>query len=166
MQIYVAGSHRLSEWDKKEIYQYLEKYAAVNHIHLLAFKSIENEVLRFFLENEALAPRLSIYTLPSLECLPEPFCGAITYLQELGASHQHFYYYDTQIAKTKLELFQEAIIEKMDLVCCFYNGDKPADMIPVDVAKQLGVQSAIYDLPKQKKHLIYRSNGDKIRLVN
>lgn len=163
---FLSGSHTLTDYDKQEIQAYLEKFAPVNHIHLLCYKSIENEVLQFFLKKEHLAPRLSIYTFAPKECLPEPFLSAIDYLERLGSSYQSFGYFDTVIAKPTYEKFLAQIVSKMDLVCCFYNGDKPTDVIPVDVAKAFDVQSMIYDLPKAKKHLLHRASSDKIKLVN
>ncbi|CAM2362658.1 hypothetical protein [Listeria seeligeri] len=166
MQLFLSGSHTLTDYDKQEIESYLEKFVPVNHIHLLCYKSIENEVLQFFLKKEQLAPRLSIYTFAPKECLPEPFLSAIDYLERLGSSYQSFGYFNTIIAKPTYEKFLAQIISKMDLVCCFYNGDKPTDVIPVDVAKTCDVQSMIYDLPKTKKHLLHRTSSDKIKLVN
>ncbi|RZM80085.1 hypothetical protein C1456_01975, partial [Klebsiella pneumoniae] len=99
MQLFLSGSHTLTDYDKQEIQAYLEKFAPVNHIHLLCYKSIENEVLQFFLKKEHLAPRLSIYTFAPKECLPEPFLSTIDYLECLGSSYQSFGYFDTVIAK-------------------------------------------------------------------
>lgn len=43
--------------------------------------------------------------------------------------------------------FVKQIIEDTDLVLCFYNGDKHTSVIPVDVAKDAGIDAVIYDLP-------------------
>ena len=47
----------------------------------------------------------------------------------------------------QLYVFVKQIIEDTDLVLCFYNGDKHTSVIPVDVAKEAGIDAVIYDLP-------------------
>ncbi|WP_239255959.1 hypothetical protein [Listeria ilorinensis] len=166
MQVLLTGSHQLTAFDQAEIQVYLKKYAPQNQIHLLAYKSVENPVLTFFLENEALAPRLFLYTLAKVEVMSEPFKTCFAYLTALGATHQVFGTYKTMLERSVYEHFYEQLIAKMDLVTCFYNGDKTTDLIAVDLAKKAGVQSIIVDLPKTKKHLIHRNELDKFKLIN
>lgn len=47
----------------------------------------------------------------------------------------------------RLYIFVKQIIEDTDLVLCFYNGDKHTSVIPVDIAKEVGIDAVIYDLP-------------------
>ena len=56
------------------------------------------------------------------------------------------------------------IIEDTDLVLCFYNGDKHTSVIPVDIAKEAGIDAVIYDLPglheKQMKKALNKNSYD------
>lgn len=63
--------------------------------------------------------------------------------------------------------FVKQIIEDTDLVLCFYNGDKHTSVIPVDVAKEAGIDAVIYDLPglheKQMKKSFEQKNSYDVK---
>lgn len=56
-------------------------YAHKHKICILCYKSIENEVLRFFIENERLAQNLCFYTLQPLHVLTDEFQEVVDYLK-------------------------------------------------------------------------------------
>ncbi|COH25902.1 Uncharacterised protein [Streptococcus pneumoniae] len=61
--------------------------------------------------------------------------------------------------------FVKQIIEDTDLVLCFYNGDKHTSVIPVDVAKEAGIDAVIYDLPGLHEKQMKKSFEQKIRMM-
>ncbi len=61
--------------------------------------------------------------------------------------------------------FVKQIIEDTDLVLCFYNGDKHTSVIPVDVAKEAGINAVIYDLPGLHEKQMKKSFEQKIRMM-
>lgn len=48
MNIFLCGSNQLTALDQEEIKKFLTDYAHKHKIYILCYKSIENEVLRFF----------------------------------------------------------------------------------------------------------------------
>lgn len=61
--------------------------------------------------------------------------------------------------------FVKQIIEDTDLVLCFYNGDKHTSVIPVDVAKEAGIDAVIYDLPGLHEKQMKKNFEQKIRMM-
>ncbi len=61
--------------------------------------------------------------------------------------------------------FVKQIIEDTDLVLCFYNGDKHTSVIPVDIAKEAGIDAVIYDLPGLHEKQMKKSFEQKIRMM-
>lgn len=66
--------------------KFLIDYAHKHKIYILCYKSIENEVLRFFIENERLAQNLCLYTLQPLHVLTDEFQEVVDYLKNTEQS--------------------------------------------------------------------------------
>lgn len=165
MNIFLCGSNQLTALDRKEIKAFLLDYAHKHKIHILCYKSIENEVLHFFIENEHLAPNLCLYTLQSLHLLTDEFQEAVDYLKAYGAQYITFDYPYDSIYRSEYMSFIKQIVEGSQLVFCFYNGDKHTSVIPVDIAKDAGVDAVIYDLPGLQQNQVKKSFEQKIRMM-
>ncbi|MFD3446016.1 hypothetical protein ACFDTO_15590 [Microbacteriaceae bacterium 4G12] len=165
MNIFLCGSNDLTALDGQEIYNYLSRYAPKHNIHLLCYKSIENEVLRFFVENEELASHLHVYTLQPLHELSHVFRDIMEYLDAQGNNYSSFNYSSTKIYRSRYIDFLKQIFQNIDLVLCFYNGNNHTAVIPVDVAKECKIDALIYDLPGDNKDLARQSLKNKMRVI-
>ena len=70
--------------------KFLTDYAHKHKIYILCYKSIENEVLLFFVENERLAQNLCLYTLQPLQAVTDEFQEIVDYLKSHGAEYVAF----------------------------------------------------------------------------
>ncbi|MGG2066258.1 flagellar motor switch protein FliG [Bacillus sp. S14(2024)] len=165
MNIFLCGSNQLTTLDQTEIKSFLSEYAYKHRIYVLCYKSIENEVLRFFVENERLAPNLYIYTLQPLHVLSDEFQDIVVYLKAQGAQFFSFNHPNEAVYRSEYMFFVKQIIEDTDLVLCFYNGDKHTAVIPVDVAKETGTNAVIFDLPGLQDHPNRTNFEHKIRIM-
>ncbi|MEI4830576.1 flagellar motor switch protein FliG [Bacillus sp. FJAT-53711] len=165
MNIFLCGSNQLTTLDQTEIKNFLSEYAYKHNIYVLCYKSIENEVLRFFVENERLAPNLYIYTLQPLHVLSNEFQDIVTYLKAHGSQFFSFNHPSEAVYRSEYIFFVKQIIENTDLVLCFYNGDKHTAVIPVDVAKEIGTDALIFDLPILQDKQVRTSFEQKIRIM-
>lgn len=106
--------------------------------------------MRFFVSssktNDSLK-NLCLYTLQPLQALTDEFQEVVDYLKKHGAEYVAFDHPSDSIYRSDYMFFVKQIIEDTDLVLCFYNGDKHTSVIPVDVAKDAGIDAVIYDLP-------------------
>ncbi|PHA01941.1 flagellar motor switch protein FliG [Bacillus pseudomycoides] len=165
MNIFLCGSNELTTLDQTEIKNFLSEYAHKHQIYVLCYKSIENEVLRFFVENERLAPNLYIYTLQPLHLLSDEFQDIVAYLKGQGAQFFSFNHPSEAIYRSEYMFFVKQIIEDTDLVLCFYNGDKHTSVIPVDVAKEANTNAVIFDLPGLQDHQERTGFEQKMRIM-
>ncbi len=165
MNIFFCGSHHLTTFDKQEVEECLHKYAPLHNIYVLCHKSLENEVLRFFMENEAYAKNLHLITLHPLDCLPLVYQEIISYLQSLGTEVCSFEHRDIGVYKSKYKEYLKEIFPVIDMVFCMYNGDKVTTVIPIDVAREQGVEAVIYELPKDDLLKSKQGFENKIRVV-
>lgn len=165
MKICLTGSRDLTELDKEEIRKYLERYGWNHEIHVLCDKTVENEVLKFFIENESYAKNLSIYTFQPYRNLPTFLKQPIDFLREMGAEYASFEIEDIQIKRTPYIESQKKIIVQSDLLISFYNGDNPKRLIPVDIAKEMNVDAMMYDLPGHDISKTEKSLEHKVRVV-
>ncbi|HHT7190786.1 TPA: flagellar motor switch protein FliG, partial [Bacillus cereus] len=69
------------------------------------------------------------------------------------------------IYRSDYMFFIKQIIEDIDLVFCFYNGDKHTSVIPIDIAKEVGIDAVIYDLPGLHEKQMKKSFEQKIRMM-
>jgi hypothetical protein len=166
MNIVVTGSQKLSEFDKEEIRNYLELYAENHTIHLMCYRSLEPEVLSFYIKNDHLASQLHLYTFQPLTMLTEALRESIEFLIELGATYQSFENRDIRIKRSFYEdTWRTLIRTKAELVMCFYNKDKATAVIPVDIAKECHVDAMYFDLPGHDEAKLGRSMEEKVRVV-
>ncbi|PEA53485.1 flagellar motor switch protein FliG [Bacillus pseudomycoides] len=165
MNIFLCGSNQLTTLDQAEIKNFLSEYAYKHQIYVLCYKSIENEVLRFFVENERLAPNLSIYTLQPLHLLSDEFQDIVAYLKVQGARFSSFNHPSESIYRSEYKFFVKQIIKETDLVLCFYNGDKHTSVIPVDVAKEARTNAIIFDLPGLENEQSRKNFEQKMRMM-
>lgn len=166
MNIFISGSQQLSDYDKEEIQNYLEMYAERHILHIMCYRSLESEVLSFYLKNEHLAPNLHIYTFQPLSMLTNTLRETITLLVEMGANYRSFECEEIRIKRSFFEnVWRELIRTRAELVMCFYNRDKATAVIPVDIAKECGVDAMYYDLPGLDITKLERSMEEKVRVV-
>lgn len=165
MNLFVCGSNQLTTWDKKTIQKFLTRYASKHSIHVLCYKSIENEVLRFFLEHEELISRLHIYTFHPLENLSNAFQEMIPHLVSLGGHYSSFGYMNASLYRSDYIQYVQILLKNMDLVVCFYNGDTHTSVIPADIAKEHGIDAFICDLPGENRELAHRKFENMLRLL-
>lgn len=165
MNIFLTGSRDLTEIDKNEIYTYLERYGWNHDIHVLCDKSVENEVLKFFIENDSFSKKLHIYTFQPYRMLPSFLKKPIDFLKEKGANYTSFEIEEMNIKRTPYETSVEEILSVADLIISFYNGDNSKRLIPIDVAKEMGIDAMIYDLPGHDENKIEVSMEHKVRVV-
>lgn len=158
MDIALIGPKEITEFDKQEIEGYIEELATdywdettgsmkQNHIHFLAYRSIETEVFSFFIENEHLAERLTIYTFQSFDHLPKNKRMTIQFLIDCGANHVTYDHNDILIKRTMYTYVWKDIIDASDSVISFYDNQKTSLLIPIDIAKSQRKKAYIYSLP-------------------
>lgn len=167
VRIALIGPSELSEFDQKEIEENLEDFLSKgNEIAILAYRSIEIEVFKYFIEHIEQTPLLHIYTFQPFSLLPEKVKASIEFLVENGATYQSFDFEEILIRRTMYVETWKVILEDCDLVVCFYDGEKPTLMIPVDEAKKMQKKSVIYRLPKRDEELFLREAEEKIRIID
>lgn len=173
MKIALIGPSELTEFDKKEIADNIEDFVSKgNEIVLLAYRSIEIEVFKYFVQNideeigaEA-ASRLHIHTFQPLHLLPEKIKAPIEYLREKGASYHSFNFNQALIRRNVYTESWQEILADVDVMVCFYDGEKPTLMIPIDEAKKMGKRAVVYKLPKNNEEHFLLEATEKIKIVD
>ncbi|MCP8968833.1 flagellar motor switch protein FliG [Ectobacillus ponti] len=165
MNIFVCGSSHLSAADQTEIEQFLLRYAPKHQVHVLSYKNIEREVLRFFVQRDHLAPQLHMYSLQPIHTLSPSFQSIVHYLEEQGARYVSFGYAHSSIYRSEYITYLRSVLLGIELVVCFYNGDSHTSVIPVDVAKEMGIDAVIYELPGENAGETHRRLADKLRVI-
>ncbi|MEC2627732.1 flagellar motor switch protein FliG, partial [Bacillus cereus] len=103
--------------------------------------------------------------LQPLQAITDEFQEVVDYLKKHGAEYVAFDHPSDSIYRSHYMFFVKQIIEDTDLVLCFYNGDKHTSVIPVDVAKEAGIDAVIYDLPGLHEKQTKKSFEQKIRMM-
>lgn len=165
MRIALFGPSELTSHDKTEIRNYVEAVIEEHHVSLLAYRSIEREVFKFFVEHEEYASKLTIYTFPELHQLPADMQTTIRYLVGKGAVHKSFYHNELLIRRTPYVEAWEYIMDENDAVVTFFDEKNAKLMIPIDVANRMKKRPFIFSLPVHDASLMERKATDKIRLV-
>lgn len=165
MNIFITGSSSLTRLDKIEIRKYLENYITNHHIHIMCYRSIESEVLAFFIENDEYAHQLHLYSFQPMDHLQESIKQSVQYLREKGAKYHSFGIEDVLIKRSIYEETWKTLLEEADLVISFYNKDKPSALIPVDIAAEMNMDAMIYHLPGFDETKLDLSIGDKVTVV-
>lgn len=172
MKIGLIGPSELTKLDKQEIEENLEDFISKgNEIVVLAYRSIEIEVFKFFVkrmdddDSNAIASKLHIYTFQPLSMLPEKIRTSIEYLAEKGATYKSFGFEEPLIRRAKYVETWNQILMDVDLMICFYDGEKPTLMIPIDEAKRLGKKAVVYQLPKYNQEQYLLKPENKIKIV-
>lgn len=155
----------MTEFDKKEVENYIEAIADEHEIHFLAYRSIETEVFKFFVSNEHLAHNLFIYTFQSKTNLPKNLLTPIEYLESQGATYTSFEQDDFLIKRKQYISTWSDILQECDSVVSFYNGERPSLLIPVDEAKKQRKKAFIYYLPGLDEKKFALTPDKKIRAV-
>ncbi|PGK51466.1 hypothetical protein CN918_27115 [Priestia megaterium] len=171
MKIALSGPNELTEYDKLEIRSYMEAVINEHEISILAYRSIEKEVLKFFVEFEEHASKLSIYTFLEFSQLPSDIQRTIEYLQERGASYKTFYHNDLIVKREPYVNAWRYIMDENDAVVSFFNIKAHHDqrqklMIPIDIATKSNKRPFIYTLPVYDSSILEQTPTDKIRLID
>jgi hypothetical protein len=172
LKIALVGPSELTEFDKKEIEENLEDFISKgNEIALLAYRSIEIEVFKFFIKNtddengRNIAEKLHIYTYQPLKFLPEKIKNTIEYLIEKGAKYTSFEFSQTLIRRSVYIETWQKILEDVEVMVCFYDGEKPTLMIPIDEAKKKDKKAVVYQLPRFNEEHFLLQPSEKIKVV-
>ena len=165
VDIFLTGSYELSDYDKFEIHNYLENYIGGHHYHLLVYRNIEKEILKFFIKNDDKCGQLTVYLPYTLNEQPKQIKEPLLYLKKLGTKVVELKLEDKVMYRSTYLSLLERIILKTDSVLSFYNEDNSKRLIPVDFAKKYQIESHIFDLPKNDEDKIYRQLEEKIRVV-
>ncbi|MDG4656184.1 flagellar motor switch protein FliG [Ectobacillus antri] len=165
MNLFVCGSNQLTSADKKVIRTFLKQYAPKHSIHVLCYKSIENEVLRFFLENETYAPHLHIYTFQPFANMTAWFQDMVSHFLSLGAHYTSFNHVLIPLYRSDYVQYTRNLVKQVDLVVCFYNGDTHKSVIAADIAKENGIDTFICDLPGEHTERANRQLERMLRLL-
>lgn len=173
MKIALIGPSELTEFDKKDIQENLADFVSKgNEIAILAYRSIEIEVFKYFIQtmddtgNLELASKLHIYTLQPLSLLPEKIKASVDYLVEHGASYHTFGLEQMMVRRPAYVETWNYILQDVDVMVCFYDGEKPTLLIPVDEAKKSGIKSVIYQLPRASEEHFFLQTEQKIRIID
>lgn len=188
MKVALVGPNELTPYDQEEIKDYIDALVSEEHeIVLLAYRSIEIEVLKYFVDhvdiiakdeqgNKILdengnqkiinhAPKLHIVTFQAKKDLPSKLRTAIDYLVENGSNYFSLEYNDLLIRRSVyIEAWGE-IIKEVDAVVSFYDGEKTTLMIPIDEAKKRGKKAFIYQLPRTSLEKANLTADKKIKIV-
>ncbi|QST02949.1 hypothetical protein IMZ31_20595 (plasmid) [Pontibacillus sp. ALD_SL1] len=175
MKIAVIGPHDLTELDRHEIRENIgDAFEKGNEIHVLAYRSIENEVFKYVLERdledgENFAPRLHVYTLKDLERLHPKLKDPIDVLMENGAKHTSFGMNEAIVTRSPYTMAWKSIMETCDSVISFFDASNEETIgkltIPIDVAKSLGKRGALYPLPRMDESMFLKDVDEKVRIV-
>lgn len=147
MNIALTGPRDLSEFDKKDIQNYINTIAQENEISILAYRSIEVEVFKFYISNPELAEKLTIYTFQNIDELPETLNKSIRFLISQGAKYRSLNFEKPVVKRDDFINAWQKILERCDSVVSFYDNEKLALMIPIDEAKIMKKKAIVYNLP-------------------
>lgn len=173
MKLALIGPSELTDFDKREIEENLEDFISKgNQIILLAYRSIEIEVFKFFIErmnddnSKNIASLLHIHTFQPFSLLPDKIKESINFLVENGASFHSFEFEEILIKRTMYIETWQTILKEADALICFYDGAKSTLMIPVDEAKKMQKKSVIYNLPNFNEEHFLLNTEEKIRIID
>lgn len=165
MRVALVGPREMTEFDKKEVENYIKAIADDCEIVFLAYRSIETEIFKYFVSNEHLAHKLTIYTFQDKENLPKKLQTPIDYLISHGTKYLSFGRNEVLIKRsTYVDTWRE-ILETCDSVVSFYDGKKTSLLIPVDEAKRQRKKAFIYSLPGLDEKKFELTPDKKIRSV-
>lgn len=173
MNVCIIGPSSLSSFDKDEISAHINDLVKDGHtINLLAYRSIEVEVFKYFIENLEINPnianQLKIYSFQPLTLMPEKIKMSIEFLMDEGVQFQSFNITpllmneDYFIRRLNFVEGYRNIIKNCDLTVCFYDGKKSTLMIPVDISKELNIEAIVYRLPNEDETLFNLSISEKV----
>lgn len=170
MKIVLSGPSDLTEFDKTEIKKYLDAVIDEHSISILAYRSIEKEVFKFFVENDKYASKLTIYTFPEFNSLSQEFQTTIDYLRKQGATHKSFYYNDMIVRRTPYMDAWRYILDENDAIVTFFDEiihikERKKLLIPIDMAKKIKKRPFIHDLPVHNHAFLDKKPTEKIRLI-
>lgn len=165
MKIALTGPQELTDYDKKDIETYLRAIVHEHEIILLAYRSIEIELFKFFINNAEFASKLTIYTFQNLDELPESLNQSIRFLISHGANYRSFNHDESLVKRDVYVAAWRSIIERVDTVVSFYNQEKITLMIPIDEAKAMNKKGIIYYLPGYNIDKFQQTADKKMRFV-
>lgn len=170
LKITLFGPDKLTSYDKTEIHKYLDAVIHEHDISVLAYRSIEKEVLKYFAENESYIPQLTIYTFPEQRNLPPNIQASINFFLERGATHKTFYHNEAVVTRSVYCDAWRYIMDENDAVVTFFDEEIHMDqrkklMIPIDIAAAAKKKAFFHALPVHKSNLLQRKAIDKIRQV-
>lgn len=153
MKFALIGPSSLTELDAKEIEQYLKTVLSRGHeVLLLTHYSIEVPVIKYFITNSHYAPRLSLYSFPEIEFMPENMKAPLDYLISCGATFTSFKHTGMVVKRSEYIKAWESMVSACDIVVSFYEKQNQFDSIaklsiPLDVAKSKNKRALSYTLP-------------------
>jgi len=165
MKIALVGPSELSAYDKKDIHNYIDAIAQEHEIAILAYRSIEIEVFKYFVNHSELAPKLHIYTFQKLIHMPEALRTSIEFLISQGASYQSLEHDEILVNRATYVGAWRDIIDESDLVVSFYDSKKTTLMIPIDEAKSKNKKGLVYYLPGLNEDKFKQTADKKMRFV-
>jgi len=166
MKIALTGPSELTEYDKKDIEKYIDAIVKEHEVSILAYRSIEIEVFKYFVNHSNLASSLTIHTFQHLDELPETLRKPIRFLISKGAKYRSFNHDEVLVKRTSYITAWQNIIDSADLVVSFYDNKKTTLMIPIDEAKAKNKKGLVYYLPGSNIDKFEQSPDKKIKFVN
>jgi len=165
MKVALVGPSELSAFDKKDIHNYVDAIAQEHEIALLAYRSIEVEVFKYFVNHSELASQLHVYTFQKLIHMPEALRTSIEFLVSKGASYHSFDYDEVLVNRDTYIRAWRDIVDVSDLVVSFYDSKKTTLMIPIDEAKSKNKKGLVYYLPGLNEDKFKQAADKKMRFV-
>lgn len=166
MKIALTGPSELTEYDKKDIENYVDAVVREHEIFILAYRSIEIEIFKYFVNHSEYASRLTIYTFQNLDELPETLKTPIRFLISKGANFRSFNHEEVLVKRTTFVNAWQTIINNIDLVVSFYDNKKTTLMIPIDEAKMKKKKGIVYYLPGSNIDKFEQTPDKKIKFIN
>jgi hypothetical protein len=165
MKIALVGPSELSAFDKKDIHNYIDAIAQEHEIALLAYRSIEIEVFKYFVNNTELASQLHVYAFQTLPNMPEALRTSIEFLVSKGATFHSFNHEEILVNRQTYVNAWRDIVDVSDLVVSFYDSKKTTLMIPIDEAKSKKKKGLVYYLPGLNEDKFKQAADKKMRFV-
>jgi hypothetical protein len=167
----MIGPQFLQDYDKEEIFPFLNEIIDESRISILAYRSFELDVIRHFLTlPDEYASHLTIYLVNTFDDLDHyGLSQSIRYLSSAGATVIELQHPEkTLTRKPYLELWKRILVNQDELLS-FYNHqtDEQAKLLsPLRVAEELEKNAYVFHLSGGDEEKMKRPHKQKIEQVN
>lgn len=171
-KVALIGPQHLQEHDKDEIFPFLTDILHESHISILAYRSFELDIVRYFLTlNDEFASHLTVYLVNTMTEIDEtnfPLAQALRYLSSVGANIIEMDMPQKTLTRQPYLDLWKVIMEEHDELLSFYNHqvDEQAKLLaPLKIAEELEKNAYVFHLSDGDEEKMMRPTKEKIEQV-